>query len=194
VRLARPLKVTAALMFALMAVVTAGSWLGAMRYDAQVSRLLDCERAVFSQLYPNASVPPAVRKWLESESMRLAGVSGASGALPEQPFALETLRKVAAGLPKDTRLRILDLRIEPGEVFLEGQARSHADAEVVARGVASAGFVMEAPRTETLVKGGVAFTLAGKPGAPSAAAPAGKAPPKTATAAPTAAQTKDGRP
>ena len=200
-KLQRPLKVTAALALALVAVVTGGSWLRAALYDAETARLLDRQRAVFVRLYPNAATPPAVRRWLESEALRMAGVSGAAGTMPQSQPALETLRQVTAGLPKGLKLRILDLRIEPAEVFIEGQARNHADAETVARGIAQQGsFVMEPPRTENLVKGGVAFTLAGKPAAPSAkplasaGTPAAKTTVKAAASPAPAAQPKGGKP
>jgi hypothetical protein len=205
-RLRRPLRAAAALVMLLMAVTIVAAWVRVARYEAETSRLTDQERAVFARLYPNTRVPPGIRRWMESEASRLAGLSGATGTAPDQASALETLRLAAGGFPRDLRFRLVDLRVEPGELFLEGQARSHADAETVARGIAAAGFVMEPPRTENLVKGGVAFTLAGKPAAPGAAvtrtpAPSAvapkavapdKAPPKPA--APATTGTKGGKP
>jgi hypothetical protein len=149
---------------AFLIVVSAGAWWHAFRCEAASSRLEDEERVVFRRLYPNVSVPPGVRRWMAAESTRLKGLSG--GGMPDQPSALERLRLVTAGLPKDLRFRILDLRVEPTEVALDGQALSHADAETLARGIAKAGgFAVEAPRTENLPKGGVAFTIVAQPAA-----------------------------
>lgn len=207
-RLRRPLQAAAALAMLLMVATCIAAWVRVVRYEAEASRLTDQQRAVFARLYPNVRVPPGIRRWMESEASRLAGLSGAAGALPEQPSALETLRRAAGGFPKDLRFRLVDIRVEPGEILLEGQARSHADAETVAKGIASGGFVMESPRTENLVRGGVAFTLAGKPAAanaaatkppvPSAAVPGtiapGKAPPKVAAPAVPTPTGKGGKP
>lgn len=165
-RLRRPVRTVAVLAIALLATVIGGAWWRAERYDAEADRLIREQRAVFAHLYPNREVPAGVRRWLASEATRLAALSGAGEATPRPSGALETLRKVASGLPQDLRFRVVMVRVEPTEVFLEGQARSHADAETVARGIAGQGITMEAPRTESLAKGGVAFTLVGQPAAP----------------------------
>ncbi len=177
-RLRRPIGAAVALALVLLAVVSAGAWWRGRLYRAESDRLVEAQQAIFSRLYPNTSVPIGVRRWLASEASRLAGLSGAGETLPKTPAALDALRHVAQGLPTDLRFRLVDLRIEPAEIFLEGQARSHADAEAVARGIAKAGpFTMEPPRTESLVKGGVAFTLAGKQAAtPAAPKPKGGQP------------------
>jgi len=183
-KLERLIHLAVALVLLLMAVTSAGAWYRSTLYRAETDRLMAQEKTVFGRLYPNTRVPPGVKRFLASESSRLAALSGAAGALPEQPAALDTLQKVMAGLPPGLRLRVGDVRIEPGEVLIEGQARTHGDAEAIARGIAaSAGLAMESPRTETLVKGGVAFTLAGKPvppvapaTGPGAGAPAAKSP------------------
>jgi hypothetical protein len=83
---------------------------------------------------------------------------------------------MAAGIPPGMRVRILEIRIGPESIFIEGQARTHSDAETISRGLSGAGFAVEPPHTESLATGGVAFTLAGKPVA------AGIAPPQEDTA------------
>ncbi|MBE3068813.1 MAG: hypothetical protein IMZ66_01115, partial [Planctomycetes bacterium] len=167
-RLRRPLQAAAALVLVLLAVVTGGAWWRAGRYEAQAAGHIEEQRAVFLRLYPNQRVPGSVRRHLASEATRLAALAGTDQAVPDRPAALDTARRVVSGLPADLRARLVMLRIEPAEVYLEGQARSHADAEAVARGIAAQGLAMEPPRTESLAKGGVAFTLAGRPAAPPA--------------------------
>jgi hypothetical protein len=194
-KLERPIRVAVLLSLVLLAVVSAGAWYRSTLYRAEADRLVVQEQAVFGRLYPNTRVPPGVRRFLASESSRLSALSGAGTLLPDQPAALDTLQKVMAGLPPGLRLRIGDVRIEPGEVLIEGQARTHGDAESIARGIAtSANLAMESPRTETLVKGGVAFTLAGKPVAPAKPpTPPGPASPTTQAPPPPPAA-KGGKP
>jgi len=171
-RLRRPVQAAVALALALLVAVIGGTWWRAARYKDEVERLTGEQRAIFARLYPNREVPVSVRRWLASEAARLTGLSGTGEAVPEQPPALETLRRMATGLPDDLRFRLVMIRVEPTEVYIEGQARSHADAETVAKGIAGQGFEMEPPRTESLAKGGVAFTLVGQPAAAEAASEA----------------------
>jgi len=162
-RLRRPVQAVLVLGALLLAVVCGGAWYRAGRYRGEADRLADRQGAIFARLYPNQRTPTSVRTWLASEAARLSGVSD-TGGVPQTPSALATLKKVAGGLPAEVRFRLTDIRIEPGGVYLEGQARTHAGAEAVARGIAGDGaFTMEAPRTESLAAGGVSFTLAGTP-------------------------------
>jgi hypothetical protein len=92
-------------------------------------------------------------------------VSGAGFDVPERASALEVLRRVATCLPSAVRLRLIELRIESGDVFLDGQAPSHTEAELVSRGLRGGGFDAAAPRTESLTSGGVSFRIYAKPAA-----------------------------
>jgi len=165
-RVRQPLQTAITLALALLVVLSAGAWWRATQYDAETMRLIAAQGAVFREVYPNHEVPHGVHRWLASEAKRLSGLSGTEREVPEQPAALETLRDVARGFPDGIRFRLLLLRVEPTEVLLEGEARDHATAEAVARGIAARGFAMELPRTENLEKGGVAFTLVGEPSGP----------------------------
>jgi hypothetical protein len=78
------------------------------------------------------------------------------------------------------RLRIVELRVSPAEIYIEGQVRSHGDAEALRAGLAAAGIALDLPQTERLAAGGVSFTLVGLPAtegpAPAAAPDAGGRP------------------
>ena len=65
-----------------------------------------------------------MRRRLASELKRLAGVRGAAEDVPEPVSALDTLRRIAASLPASLRFRILEMRISPNDLFIEGQVRS----------------------------------------------------------------------
>jgi hypothetical protein len=164
-RLARPIRTAAALAVLVLAAACGGAWWRAGRYDALASRFEARQAAVYHERHPNAAVPVNPRSRLASEARRAEGVSGAEGVLPEAPCGLEALRQIVAGLPNDLRFRIYDLRIAPNDVQLDGQARSHGDAEKLARALEEkAGCRMAPPRTEADAKGSVTFVLAGKPG------------------------------
>ncbi len=175
-RLRRPIQTAVVLALLLLGTLIGGSWWRASRYQAEADRIIGSQRAIFGRLYPNTAVPTGVRRWLASEASQLTGLSGTGDAVPGRTAALDTLRQVAEGLPADVRFRMVLLRIEPTDILLEGQARSHADAETIARGIAKKGYAMEPPRTESLAKGGVSFTLIGKPAAPDAAQARGTKP------------------
>ena len=162
-RLRRPVRTAVCLALTLVAVLIAGSWWRAGRYRYETDRTVEGQRAIFRRLYPNTRVPTSIKRWLASEAARLAGLSGTDETMPQRPAALDMLRRAMAGLPDDLRFRVLNLRVEPSEVYLEGQARRHADAETVARGTAGQGFTMEPPRTERFSDGSVGFILVGKP-------------------------------
>lgn len=163
-RVARPIRVAAVLVLVLLAAVAGAAHWRAARYDA-VRRGLEAGQAeTFARLSPNQPVPLAVRPRLESDLKRLDALSGAGTDAPRAPSALATLDRVLAALPDDLRVRVLDLRIAPSGVVIEGQVRRHTDAETVGAALArDAGYAVEAPRTERLAKGGAAFTLVGHP-------------------------------
>jgi len=168
-RLARPdpwapaagaLRLAAGLLLALL-VAASAVLLWRSRQYANVAADLERQQVrLYQSLYPGRQVPLNVKSRLQSDLARLSGVSGLSGELPARSDALETLRSVAAGIP-DLRLRITRLRIGPSGVLIEGQGRSHSDAEGLARSLAAAGLATGAPRTQQLVGGGVAFVLSG---------------------------------
>ena len=119
---------------------------------------------LFLELFPGQAPPPVPRLRLASEAQKLGGLRMISADVPERACALETLRLMAARLPKDIRMVILDVRVEPSSLVLEGQARSHADAEAIAAALRRDELLtVEPPRTERLVRGGVAFALTARP-------------------------------
>jgi hypothetical protein len=84
--------------------------------------------------------------------------------IPEPFSALDAFNQVVGSLPESLRIRIVDIRVDSTGILPEGQARTHADAEKLAQAIRATGqFVCDPPRSEQLVKGGVAFTLNGKP-------------------------------
>jgi type II secretion system protein L len=163
-RLALPLKVAVIVAIVALVAVSAAAHLRAYRYDAVVDQALSEEAALHQKVFPNTRTPIDVERRLASETRRLEGLRGSAGAMPEPFSALDSFNQVVGSLPENLRIRIVDLRVDPSGILVEGQARSHADAEKFAQAIRATGrFVCDPPRSEQLVKGGVAFTLNGKP-------------------------------
>jgi hypothetical protein len=135
-------------------------WRG-MRYNDTADDLREIQSATCRRLYPNTTVPPNVKSRLKSEFARLSGISGAGQSMPEEPCALNTLRLIIANLPPAVRLRMDKMSIEPHSIRIEGQTRTHSDAEIIARALKEGGLAVTPPRTEQLVRGGVGFRLVG---------------------------------
>lgn len=154
---------TAVILASLLPVVLAAMfyWRGTC-YNAITQNYEQEQIAEFQDIYRNQEVPTGIRSRFESELKNIAGKSGAGVELPAQPCALETLRRITTNLPPAVRLRIVEARIDITGILIEGQTRNHSGAEIISHTLAKSGFVMAQPRTEHLVRGGVAFTLVGK--------------------------------
>lgn len=137
----------------------------AMAYEAEASRLRAMQVEVFRQTLPDQRrVPANIRGRLESEYRRVLGLGGGEGggsgdATDDQACsALDQLADILEHLPGDIRFRILDLDIRPDMVRIDGQARSHAEAERLAVALRDAGtFAVDPPKTSALRDGGVGF-------------------------------------
>ena len=160
---ARPAKCATVLGLLLLASLAGTFHWRASRYEALARQSHERQVAVYDRLYPNTKVPPNVNSRLKSECARLLGVSGTESRAPHEPNALDTLRLVVTNLPSAIRLRIDRLRVEPQAIQIEGEARTHSDAERIAQSLQQGGLSINAPRTEYLSRGGVGFRISGKP-------------------------------
>jgi type II secretory pathway component PulL len=117
------------------------------------------QRAVFEKFFPAQHVPVAVHARLESELGRLKGVRGEGGGLPESIPYLSVLEPLLRTLPADLRFRILELKIENGQLYLDGQVRTHSDADRIAEALRVAGFEVPPPNTNRFENTGVEFRM-----------------------------------
>jgi hypothetical protein len=78
-------------------------------------------------------------------------------------------------LPANLRMTVLELRIGPDQIFLEGQARGLVDVQTIHKGLIGGGFAISPPSTET-IDNVVRWTLSGAVGedAPSPAEKGGR--------------------
>jgi hypothetical protein len=156
-----PLAIAVAAALTLLAVLTATFIIRGIGYsavaDAYVARQADEYRRVF----PAGDPPPNIVSRMRSETARMSALSGAGEKAPEQANALETLRRVVTNLPPNVRVKVTDMRIGPSDLVMEGEVRTHTDAQLISQALARASFEMDAPRTEVRAADDVAFTLTG---------------------------------
>jgi hypothetical protein len=66
-----------------------------------------------------------------------------------------------AALPSDRRFRLLEIRIEDGRLYLDGEVREHSDAEALSQLLRSQGIDVPAPRTQRLDDRRVSLRITG---------------------------------
>lgn len=116
---------------------------------------------VFRDLFPNTKVPTGIKSRLESELAKLKGLQGDDVSLPDNSPATTLLHRLLASMPTDRRFRLLEIRIEDGRVYLDGEVRDHSDAEAIAQRLRAQGFEVPAPRTQRLDDKRVSLRITG---------------------------------
>lgn len=166
----RRLRVPAVAMVAalVMLLVAIGSVL-LLRADAyeQVAEDYDTQSAeVFVQAQPGQDAPRSPKRRLQSRLKQLRGESGLAGGDTLEHASRPTLLllyDLLDALPSDQRYAITDLRIEDGQLRMTGYARTHSEADQIAKTLrASSVFIVEPPSTDNLREGGVRFALQAK--------------------------------
>jgi len=102
----------------------------------------------FRKVFPNTTVPVGIRGRLESELAKLKGLKGDTTSLPENISVIKVLHALLTALPTERRVRLLEIRIEDGRLYVDGEVREHGDAEVVAQRLRGVGFQVASPRTQ----------------------------------------------
>jgi len=142
----------------LSAILLFRSW----QYEQIAQSEQDEQLAIFRQALPGQVAPASVISRLASEERKLRGLAGDSTDLPQQQSALAVLCEALGRLPTNLRFRILEMRFGQQQLYLEGEAQSHGDADAIAVALRKfQGFDIEAPKTEQLADKGIAFTLVG---------------------------------
>lgn len=146
-----------ALTCAALLVLAGGFWMQRASAQVALGAVRDWETALFIDLFPEAEPPRSVSLRLRSERKRLAEITAEpSAASALDPLA--TLRAIVLAIPRETRIQIEQIQIEPRDVILRGAARDHGQAELFARGIdAIDSLSCPTPRTERLAERGVQF-------------------------------------
>lgn len=140
--------------FVLLVVAAIGSlqW-RASRYERLAATSQVEQEKLFRQVFLGQRVPAGIRRRLESEYARLAGLSGTSAEVPRGNSALSTLYSLLEAVPADGLYRITAIRIERARIVLDGEVRTLAAVQHVSEALRKAGFEIETPRNEQLPNG-----------------------------------------
>jgi hypothetical protein len=139
--------------------LTVGFSYRAYRYDLLASENQDQQTAVFREALPGQPVPAGIRSRLESEHAKMAGLKGEADALPERSSALKVLYDVMASMPDGIRYRFRELRFDQRRAVLDGEVRTHGDADGIANGLRKRGFQVQPPKTQQLSDKGVSLRI-----------------------------------
>jgi hypothetical protein len=132
------------------------------RYGQIKRERIEAEEELFRRTFPGHKVPVGIRTRFETELAQRIGAAGQHGQYPQLRSALATLHLALASLPTDLRFRLLEIRIDQTSVHLEGEARRHGDAELIADGLKKGGLSVKPPSTQTLPTDGVSMTILGE--------------------------------
>lgn len=122
--------------------------------------VIEEQKQVFQRIFPDRRVPEGVRMRLESERLRLQGLRGDSEEIDEAVPALAMLHRLLQAIPADLRYRLLEVRIEDGQLALIGEVRDHSDADTIASALRKVGLKVSSPQTHRLPEKGVGFRIA----------------------------------
>lgn len=130
------------------------------RYDAAVASL-------YHETFGDRPQPTSVRRRLNTRLRELKGLAGQEFddvESMEKISALWLLHDLLERIPGDQRACVLNIKIEGDYLSLDGQARTHSDADRIAAALRRDGrFEVEPPSTSNLKDGGVSFTLHCRP-------------------------------
>lgn len=176
----KPAIALAAAAALLLASVAGIAWHRAAQYEqqaeAQRQQLTGIYREVMD-LGPREPVPDAfsLRRRMQNEQRQLAGIGGVASDRSRlddmrPPSALVLLDRLLATLPgEEIRFRVLEIRIEPDRLRVQGEAQSHAQAEQIVVALRESGrFEVRPPETRSLRgERGVSFGFLATPLSPS---------------------------
>ncbi|MEM9420561.1 MAG: type II secretion system protein GspL [Planctomycetota bacterium] len=139
-----------ALALLLISITVINVW-QAQKLTTEANEQNEAQAALFRETFPGKRVPSAILSRFRSEAARAKGMAGTDDTLPSPATTLADLEQVLQGLPENLRFRILELRIETDRLYLDGQARSHTEAEqIAARLREHVDFKLEPPRTQNI--------------------------------------------
>ena len=166
----RPLAGLVLAVVALLGATIAVAQVRARAYASLAADYTEKQAEVFRRVLPEQQVPQSVRRRLESEKRKLAGLGGraasgdAAGAIVPVS-ALLHLREVLESLPAEGGPRLISLQIGPDRVRVEGRAANYGSAEQLVRALRAAGpYEVAPPETRSVPDGGVRFVFTAQPG------------------------------
>lgn len=120
-------------------------------------------QSLYQSAFPHEAIPGSMQRRLKTKLRDVRGRQGLASEdtqLYTNQNTLAILHDLLERLPKDFRLIITDLRINENRIDINGQTRSHSDADTLAQALRADGrFIVTPPSTENLSGQGVQFSL-----------------------------------
>lgn len=163
-RLGRQVSLAAAAVIVLLASIIGFSLLRAGHDARELAGEQRRQQEIFSAIAPGKPLPPDIFSRLSAELRGARGLATAKDESLESVDALQGLYLLVESLPPNTRFQLTDVRIDTSRTLIEGLAREHSDAEVVAAAVGKVpGWTVEPPRTQNLSTGQISFVVNASP-------------------------------
>jgi|GEM_PF-4083726 len=152
-----------AALIALLLLLVAGSF-KTWQHGTQLNQLATthnlAQQAAFRDALPGQAVPLAVRARLLSERNRLRVQAGIQEPGKVAASSWLQLDSILSSLPQDIRFRVYEIRVDETRALIEGEARTHSDADRIAASLRRGGLEVEPPRVSRLDdRKGVRFSL-----------------------------------
>lgn len=129
------------------------------QYERLTRKLLQEQATIFADVFPEQAVPVGIRARLESELTRISGLRGASSELPKSFPTLPAIHALLEALSDAPKFRLFEIRGAANEFQLDGEVRSHTDADLLANALRQHDFGVPPPRTQTLADRVVSFSI-----------------------------------
>lgn len=142
--------------------LSAALWLQTQNYDAQIAKYCQKQEQLFHKVFPKQQPPRGIVSRLESEKLKIVGLSDNDKNELKTPSSLLILYEFLVSLPTDTRFRILELGFIDGRIEIDSEVRSHGDATKLTTVMQSVGFDIEPPKTQQVNKRVVSARIFGR--------------------------------
>jgi type II secretory pathway component PulL len=163
----RPYLAAMTCAFALFLLTTCGAlWYRGQSAKSEAEILFALQSELYCDTFPNTKVPVGIKGRMESELAKLKGLKGDDASLPISLSAATVLHRMLAAMPTDRRFRLLEIRIEEGRLYLDGEVIEHGDAELIVHGLRARGFEVASPRTQRLDDKRISLRITGTIDAP----------------------------
>ncbi|MEM8734781.1 MAG: hypothetical protein AAGG44_11190, partial [Planctomycetota bacterium] len=110
----------------------------------------DKQSDVFKAAFPNARVPSAVLRRLNSELTKLRGVSDPARDVPQKGRAFPTMGTLMKSLPGDVNFTVEEARVDDRNATLTMLLADYEEAASVVERLSLAGFEVGPPATESV--------------------------------------------
>jgi type II secretory pathway component PulL len=157
--IAGPLRLASVAAVMFLAAVAGAAFFRAHQYRALAAECHERQTEVFRRALPGQTVPAGIVSRLRSEHGKLTAAKSSPSPVASAS-ATRLLYRVLAGLPRDVRYRLFEIRVEEGRVDLDGEVLSHGDADLIASALRAQELNVELPRSQQLPSQTIGVRLA----------------------------------